>query len=112
MLKLLGLLLSSVILALFCIANLHVVEVKTVFGEDIRASLAFLLLGAFGAGFFCASLVSLYRAWKSRRREKAKRGESAYEQGTVPSPLAQSAFRPPPFKRPQSMTPSVQRGWR
>ena len=75
---------------LFGIANLHVVQVNTVFAESARASLTFLLLGAFGAGFMAATLMSMHRALKRRLEERAMPAEEDKRPDASPLP-------PPPL---------------
>ncbi len=66
----LGIALVATLVTLFSLANLHIVELNTVFGEEVRASLAFLLLGAFVVGFTIASLISTYRSLKKRSKDR------------------------------------------
>jgi len=51
-------------------SNLQLVELNTPFGEDVKASLAFLLLAAFLGGFLIASAMGIQRAWSTRRRHR------------------------------------------
>ena len=60
----------TIVVMLFGIANLHVVELKTVFSDDVRASLTFLLFAAFVAGFILATLLGLHQAFKNRRQDR------------------------------------------
>ncbi len=78
----------TLVLTLFGIANLHVVELNMVVADDVKASLAFLLLAAFILGFIIASLIGQYRAIKSRQRNR-----TSVRSGTPPAPVG---LPPPP----------------
>ncbi len=85
----LGIALVTIVVLLFSLANLHIVELNTVFGEEVRASLAFLLLGSFVVGFTIATLVSTYRSLSLRklRHDRATMQTDAESESTrLPSP--------------------------
>lgn len=89
----LGIATVAIVVTLFSLANLHIVELNTVVGEEVRASLAFLLLGAFVVGFTIATLVSTYRSLKKRKKNRAK-----FEIHAEPEPSRLPS--PPLFQHP------------
>ncbi len=93
--------LLAVLVTLFGLSNLQVVELRTVFAEEVRASLAFLLLGAFASGFTIATLLNMHRNIQVRRRDRAH-----YQQLLEASPL----LLPAPPQVPAR--PNVQRRFR
>lgn len=57
----------STVVLMIGISNLHLVELNTIFADEIQTSLAFLLFGAFAGGFASASLLGTHRALQIRR---------------------------------------------
>jgi uncharacterized integral membrane protein len=87
MIRFMTLLVASVVLLLFCLANLQVVELKTVFAEPVRASLAFLLVGSFMGGFFLATMVNLHQTFKSKLRERQRKKQvGGFQPPLLPAP--------------------------
>jgi len=79
--------LFTVLVLVFGLANLHVVELKTVFGGAIRASMAFLLIGAFGVGFAVAGLFGAHRSLASRSHNRQRMSkQSEPERPMLPPP--------------------------
>ena len=79
--------LFTVLVLVFGLANLHVVELKTVFGGAVRASMAFLLLGAFGVGFVVAGLFGAHRSFTNRSRDRQRmRKPSEPDRPMLPPP--------------------------
>ncbi len=77
----------SLLVVAFAVANLHIVVLNTVFGEGVRASLAFLLFGAFAAGYLVATLRRLGEAidGKQRRGWPRRWGRRSVELPALPS---------------------------
>lgn len=94
----------TVALLLFGLANLHVVELNTLYGGAVRGSLAFLLLGAFIGGFMVATIISLHQSFRHRKRARADREQ--VERQRVPEPRLPAL--PPP---PQIPIPGYDRSW-
>ena len=84
MIRFLIIALLVIILFLFGLANLHVVELKTVFAGDVQASLAFLLLGAFVAGFLIAAVINAHQALRKKMRARTDRRRQE-RQTNIPS---------------------------
>lgn len=99
---------ATSVVAIFCIANMHVVELYTVFSDDVHASLALLLLGSFVVGFVLATLLSMHRSLKTRQLARTQAEvlpEVLVPQ--LPAPPQITVIRPPkPKKR------SLLRLWR
>lgn len=65
-----GLAMFAVVVLIFGFANLHLVELNTVFTEEVKASLTFLLLAAFVSGFLTATLLGMQRVLKEKRSQR------------------------------------------
>lgn len=96
-------LLFTILIALFGASNLHLVELNTVFGDDVKASLAFLLLGTFTMGFMLATLFALHRTFVTRRRHRIQ-----YTELVEASPVALPI--PPHIPQPVAI-PEKRRFW-
>jgi uncharacterized membrane protein YciS (DUF1049 family) len=77
----------AAVAVVFGVANLQVVEVKTVIGDGFRASLTLLLGAAFACGFVAATLLRAQRSARRWWRERAERRRSLDDE---------SALLPPP----------------
>jgi len=99
----------ALVLLVFAMANLQVVELQTRVAGEVRASLAFLLFGAFACGFGIAILWGAQLAVKRRLRERAEtqawdKSEAALLPPPPQVPWPEAGRKPKRSVRPEEST--------
>jgi uncharacterized membrane protein YciS (DUF1049 family) len=91
----------TAVIGLFGASNLQIVELHTVFTEEVQASLAFLLGVAFSAGFAVSTLMTAARSFNTRREHRRLYQETMANQPLVlpEPPLLPARVQPRPKRR-------------